>query len=162
MHFPLPFFAVPNYFWNFWNNFFELKASKRHASELNKSDILSNSPAPCTPSRACRRARASWSWTRSCSCALSTCAWNQNRTLVQWLSARNLSLNFFKSVYIYIPITKEIFVPEQVCLWWSWKYFGQKNLLKSLLIATLGKVFYYIGTFLQGSAKPLFATQNRL
>jgi hypothetical protein len=96
MHFPLPFFAVPNYFWNFWNNFFELKASKRHISELNKTTFFSNSPVPCTPSRACRRARASWSWTRSCSCALSTCAWNQNRTLVQWLSARNLSLNFFK------------------------------------------------------------------
>jgi hypothetical protein len=39
---------------------------------------------------------------------------------------------------------------------------GEKNLVKSLLISTLDKVIYYIGTFLQGSTKPLFTTQNRV
>jgi hypothetical protein len=39
---------------------------------------------------------------------------------------------------------------------------GEKTLVKSLLISTLDKVIYYIGTFLQGSTKPLFTTQNRL
>jgi hypothetical protein len=32
--------------------------------------------------------------------------------------------------------------------------FGQKNLIKSLLISTLDKEIYYNGTFLQGSTKP--------
>jgi hypothetical protein len=40
--------------------------------------------------------------------------------------------------------------------------FLTKNLIKSLLISTLDKVTYYKGTFLQGSTKPLFTTQNRL
>jgi hypothetical protein len=31
----------------------------------------------------------------------------------------------------------------------------EKNLVKSLLISTLDKVTYYVGTFLQGSTKPL-------
>jgi hypothetical protein len=39
---------------------------------------------------------------------------------------------------------------------------GKKTLVKSLLISTLGKVVYYIGTFLQGSTKPLFTAQNRV
>jgi hypothetical protein len=30
-----------------------------------------------------------------------------------------------------------------------------------MLISTLDKVIYYIGTFLQGSTRPLFTTQNR-
>jgi hypothetical protein len=33
--------------------------------------------------------------------------------------------------------------------------FGAKNLVKSLLISSLDKVIYYIGTFLQGLIKPL-------
>jgi hypothetical protein len=41
-------------------------------------------------------------------------------------------------------------------------FLAKKNLVKSLLISTLDKVFYYKGAFLQGSAKPLFTTQNRL
>jgi hypothetical protein len=31
---------------------------------------------------------------------------------------------------------------------------------KSLLISTLDKVIYYVGTFLQGSTKPPFTSQN--
>jgi hypothetical protein len=41
-------------------------------------------------------------------------------------------------------------------------FWAKKTLVKSLLISTLDKVIYYIGTFLQGSTKPLFTTQNRL
>jgi hypothetical protein len=41
------------------------------------------------------------------------------------------------------------------------KYWGKK-LVKSVLISTLDKVFYYVGTFLQGSTKPLFTSQNRV
>jgi hypothetical protein len=41
-------------------------------------------------------------------------------------------------------------------------FWEKKNLVKSLLISTLDKVIYYIGTFLQGSTKPLFTTQNRV
>jgi hypothetical protein len=53
--------------------------------------------------------------------------------------------------------------PEQVGLRWSGKHFwAKKNLIKSLLISTLDKVISYKGTFLQGSTKPLFTTQNRL
>jgi hypothetical protein len=37
-----------------------------------------------------------------------------------------------------------------------------KNLVERVLISTLDKVIYYKGTFLQGSTKPLFTTQNRL
>jgi hypothetical protein len=40
--------------------------------------------------------------------------------------------------------------------------FWAKKLVKSLLISALDKVIYYIGTFLQGSAKPLFTSQNRV
>jgi hypothetical protein len=56
----------------------------------------------------------------------------------------------------------EILILERKCLSCSCKYFGQKNLVKSLLISTLDKVIYYIGTFLQGSTKPLFTAQNRV
>jgi hypothetical protein len=38
----------------------------------------------------------------------------------------------------------------------------EKNLVKSLLISTLDKVIYYIETFLKGSTKPLFTSQNRV
>jgi hypothetical protein len=31
-----------------------------------------------------------------------------------------------------------------------------------MLISTLDKVIYFIGIFLQGSTKPLIATQNRM
>jgi hypothetical protein len=41
-------------------------------------------------------------------------------------------------------------------------FFVKKTLVKSLLISTLDKVIYYEGTFLQGSMKLLFTTQNRL
>jgi hypothetical protein len=41
-------------------------------------------------------------------------------------------------------------------------FLGKKSPVKSLLISTLDKVTYYKGTFLQGSTKPLFTTQNRL
>jgi hypothetical protein len=40
--------------------------------------------------------------------------------------------------------------------------FWAKKLVKNLLISTLDKVIYYIGTFLQGSTKPLFTSQNRV
>jgi hypothetical protein len=39
---------------------------------------------------------------------------------------------------------------------------AEKNLVKCMLISTLDKVIHYKGTFLQGSTKPLLATQNRL
>jgi hypothetical protein len=41
-------------------------------------------------------------------------------------------------------------------------FWAKKTLVKSLLISTLDKVIYNIGTFLQGSTKPLFTTQNRV
>jgi hypothetical protein len=40
-------------------------------------------------------------------------------------------------------------------------FWAKKTLVKSLLNSILDKVIYYIGTFLQGSTKPLFTTQNR-
>jgi hypothetical protein len=41
--------------------------------------------------------------------------------------------------------------------------FGEKTLVKSLLISTLvDRAIYYNGTFLQDSTKSLFTTQNRL
>jgi hypothetical protein len=41
-------------------------------------------------------------------------------------------------------------------------FWPKKTLVKSLLISTLDNVVYYIGTFLQGSTKPLFTSQNRV
>jgi hypothetical protein len=41
-------------------------------------------------------------------------------------------------------------------------FLANKNLVKSLRISALDKVIYYKGTFVQGSTKPLFTTQNRL
>jgi hypothetical protein len=41
-------------------------------------------------------------------------------------------------------------------------FWAKKNLVLCLLISTLDKVIYYIGTFLQGSTKPLFTSQNRV
>jgi hypothetical protein len=41
-------------------------------------------------------------------------------------------------------------------------FWAKKNLVKSLLISTLDNIIYYIGTFLQDSIKPLFASQNRV
>jgi hypothetical protein len=41
-------------------------------------------------------------------------------------------------------------------------FWVKKTLVKSLLISTLDKVIYYIGTFLQGSTKPPFTSQNRV
>jgi hypothetical protein len=38
----------------------------------------------------------------------------------------------------------------------------KKALVKSLLISTLDKVIYYIGTFLEGSTKPLFTFNMRV
>jgi hypothetical protein len=58
--------------------------------------------------------------------------------------------------------TIEILVLERVCLSCSCKHFGRKKHVKSLLISTLDKIIYYIGTFLQGSTKPLFTSQNRM
>jgi hypothetical protein len=40
---------------------------------------------------------------------------------------------------------------------WSCKHFGRKNPCKK---STQGKVVYYKETFLQGSTKPRFTTQN--
>jgi hypothetical protein len=40
-------------------------------------------------------------------------------------------------------------------------FLAKKILVKSLLISTLDKAIFYKGTFLQGSTKPLFTTQNR-
>jgi hypothetical protein len=48
------------------------------------------------------------------------------------------------------PESIEILVLERVCLSCTCKHFGQKNLVKSLLISTLDKVIYCIGTFLKG------------
>jgi hypothetical protein len=56
----------------------------------------------------------------------------------------------------------EISVLERACLSCSCKHFGQKNLVKSLLISALDKVIYYNGTFLRGSTKPIFTSQNRV
>jgi hypothetical protein len=56
--------------------------------------------------------------------------------------------------------TKEILVIERACLSSSCKHFWGKNPVKSLLISTLYKVIYYNETFLQGSTKPLFTSQN--
>jgi hypothetical protein len=47
----------------------------------------------------------------------------------------------------------EILVLERACLSCSCKHFEQKNLVKSLLISTLDKVIYYIGTFFTGLNK---------
>jgi hypothetical protein len=41
-------------------------------------------------------------------------------------------------------------------------FWAKETFVISLLISTLDKVIYYIGTFLLGSTKPLFTTQNRL
>jgi hypothetical protein len=41
-------------------------------------------------------------------------------------------------------------------------FWAEKNLVKSLLISPLDKVVYYIVSFLHGSTKPLFTTQNRV
>jgi hypothetical protein len=41
-------------------------------------------------------------------------------------------------------------------------FWAKKPFVKSLLISTLDKVIYYNATFLQGSAKPLFTSQNRV
>jgi hypothetical protein len=41
-------------------------------------------------------------------------------------------------------------------------FWANKTLVKSMLISTLDKVIYYIGTFLQGSTKPLFSAQNKV
>jgi hypothetical protein len=41
-------------------------------------------------------------------------------------------------------------------------FWAKETLVKSLLISTLDKVIYYIGTFLLGSTKPLFTTHNRV
>jgi hypothetical protein len=40
-------------------------------------------------------------------------------------------------------------------------FWAKKKLVKCLLITTLDKVIYNIGTFSQGSTKPLFTSQNR-
>jgi hypothetical protein len=48
----------------------------------------------------------------------------------------------------------EIVVLERVCLACPANILGEKNLVKSLLIPTLDKVIYYVGTFLQGPTKP--------
>jgi hypothetical protein len=62
-------------------------------------------------------------------------------------------------IEIFYHITSiEILVLERTCLSCSCKHFGRKNLVKSLLISTLDKVIYYIGTFLQGSTKPHFTS----
>jgi hypothetical protein len=41
-------------------------------------------------------------------------------------------------------------------------FWAKKNLVKRLLISIQDKVIYYIGTFLRGSTKPLFTSQNRV
>jgi hypothetical protein len=58
----------------------------------------------------------------------------------------------------------EILDLEQVCMLAQALqiFLGKEHLVKNRLISTLDKVFYYKGTFLQGSTKPLFSTQNRL
>jgi hypothetical protein len=40
-------------------------------------------------------------------------------------------------------------------------FWAKKNLEKILLISTLDKAIYYIGTFSKGSTKPFFTSQNR-
>jgi hypothetical protein len=41
-------------------------------------------------------------------------------------------------------------------------FLGKEHMVKNWLISILDKVIYYKGTFLQGSTKPLFTSQNRL
>jgi hypothetical protein len=41
-------------------------------------------------------------------------------------------------------------------------FWAKKTLVNSMLISTLDKVIYYNGTFLQGSTKHLFTSQNRV
>jgi hypothetical protein len=41
-------------------------------------------------------------------------------------------------------------------------FWAKQNLVKSLLISSLDKVIYYNETFLQGSTKPFFTSQNRV
>jgi hypothetical protein len=41
-------------------------------------------------------------------------------------------------------------------------FLGKEHLVKNWLISTLDKAIYYKGTFLQGSTKLIFTTQNRL
>jgi hypothetical protein len=41
-------------------------------------------------------------------------------------------------------------------------FWGKEHLVKNRVISTLDKIIYYIGTFLQGSTKPLFTSQNRV
>jgi hypothetical protein len=41
-------------------------------------------------------------------------------------------------------------------------FWAKKNLVKSLLISNIDKAIYYIRAFLQGSPKPLLASQNRM
>jgi hypothetical protein len=72
----------------------------------------------------------------------------------------SIGFRFVSRVWMRIYLI-EILVLERVCLSCSCKHFGRKKtLVKSLL--DLDKVIYYIGTFLQGSTKPLFTIQNRV
>jgi hypothetical protein len=48
------------------------------------------------------------------------------------------------------------FAPVQQTFW------AKETLVKSLLISTLDKVIYYIGTIFLQSTKPLFTSQNRV
>jgi hypothetical protein len=87
------------------------------------------------------------------------------RNLLTALQPFVFDLKTSHKIHVYIhehACTIKILVLERICLSCSCKHFGQKNLVKSLLISTLDKVIYYIGTFLQGSTKPLFASQNRV
>jgi hypothetical protein len=60
-----------------------------------------------------------------------------------------------------MALSIEILVLERVSLCWSSKHFGQKNLVKSLLISTLDKIIYYIGTIFLQSTKSLFTSKIR-
>jgi hypothetical protein len=51
---------------------------------------------------------------------------------------------------------------EQVCCKGLANILRERTLWKNWLISTLDKAIYYKGTFLEGSTKPLFTTQNRL
>jgi hypothetical protein len=81
------------------------------------------------------------------------------------------SLEHYVKVRKNLPVLKthmvtriEILVLERVPMFelLLQTFWAKKTLVKSLLISTLDKVIYYIGTFLQGSTKPLYTTQNRV
>jgi hypothetical protein len=59
-----------------------------------------------------------------------------------------------------LPFKKNLYGSTRTCMFelLLQTFWAKKNLVKSLLISALDKVIYYVGTFLQGSTKPLFTS----